>query len=435
MRRAALSRRLVPPLPRTAWLVLGGDALSAVGSGLTLPFLLVYLSRIRGIEVELAGLALATVALAGFAGNPLGGWLSDRIGPRRTLIGGLLVAAAGAFSVTLVQAPWQAFAAAAVVGFGAAVIWPAQDSLLATVVSPTQRSSVFSVRHATLNAGFGVGALIGALIADLGSPASFVVLYLVDGLTFLAFVPILLVLRDIGNVVRAAEPSETDAAGISPGNYLFVLRDRTFLRVWLLTALLITVGFSQTHAVFPAFSTGTGGISASGLSIAFAANTFAVVAAQLYVLRWMVGRRRTTGMMLVSACWGLTWIVTLLGGDLGGGTLAVVVFAAAMVVFAIGETLLSPSLAPLVNDLATDELRGRYNGMYTLAWTTGFAAGPVIAGAALGAGGGRTLLVGLAVACGLAALAAWRLGKHLRPAANTVGPSEAPLGRQAAQES
>jgi len=427
-------RRLVPPLPRTAWVVLSGDALSAVGSGLTLPFFLVYLSRIRGIEVELAGLALATVALAGFAGNPLGGWLSDRIGSRRTLIGGLLVAAAGAFSITLVQAPWQAFAAAAVVGFGAAVVWPAQDSLLATVVAPRQRSSVFSVRHATLNAGFGAGALIGALIADLSSPASFVILYLLDGLTFLAFVPILLALRGIGNVVRAMDLPVTDAGSAAQGGYLRVLRDRTFLRVWLLTALLIAVGFSQTHAVFPAFTTGTGGISASGLSIAFAANTFTVVAAQLFVLRWMVGRRRTTGIVLVSACWGLTWIVTLLGGNLGGTALAVVAFAAAMVVFAIGETLLSPSLAPLVNDLATDELRGRYNGMYTLAWTTGFATGPVIAGAALGADGGRMLLVGLALACGLAALAAWRLGKHLTPTANTVEPSEVPLGLPAAQE-
>lgn len=433
--RMVPSRRLLPALPPTAWLVLSGDALSAVGSGLTLPFFLVYLSRIRGFEVGLAGLALATVALTGFAGNPLGGWLSDRIGSRRTLIGGLIVAAAGAFGVTLVQVPWHAFAAAAVVGLGTAVIWPAQDSLLATVVAPRQRSSVFAVRHATLNSGFGAGALISALIVDLASPTSFVVLYVVDGLTFLAFVPILLALRHIGNVDRAAGPANADAIGIEPRNYLSVLRDRTFLRVWLLTALLITVGVAQLRAGFPAFTTGTGEISASGLSIAFAANTLVVVAAQLFVLRWMAGRRRTAGIALASACWGLTWVVTLLGGKLGGGMTAVVVFAMAMVIFAVGETLLSPSLAPLVNDLATDELRGRYNGLYTLAWTTGFAAGPVIAGAALGAGDGEALLVGLTIACALATLAAWRLGQHLTPVVNAVGPGEIPLGLPPAKES
>jgi MFS family permease len=214
-----------------------------------------------------------------------------------------------------------------------------------------------------------------------------------------------------------------------------VLRDRTFVRVWLLTALLVTVGFAQLHAAFPAFTTSTGGISAAGLSIAFAANTFTVVAAQLLVLRWMAGRRRTVGLALVSGCWGLTWLVTLLGGKLGGGIPAVVVFALALAIFAVGETLLSPSLAPLVNDLASDELRGRYNGLYTLAWTTGFAAGPAIAGVVLGAGGGEVLMVGLATVCGLAVFASWRLSRHLTPVVNTVGSDDIPLGLPAAQES
>src|SRR3954452_14669022 len=101
--------RLVPDLPREAWVLLGGDALSALGTGLTLPFLLVYLNQVRGIDVELAGLTLSTVALAGLAGNPVGGSLSDRVGARNTLIFGLLVAAAGAASMALVREPWQAF--------------------------------------------------------------------------------------------------------------------------------------------------------------------------------------------------------------------------------------------------------------------------------------------------------------------------------------
>ena len=126
----------------------------------------------RGIDIGLAGLAVATVALAGLAGNPVGGSLSDRIGPRNALIIGLLVAAVGAASIALVQEAWQAFGATAVVGFGAAVIWPAQDSLLASVVAPEQRSSAFSVRHATLNAGFAAGTLASALIVEAPSGAA-----------------------------------------------------------------------------------------------------------------------------------------------------------------------------------------------------------------------------------------------------------------------
>ena len=92
-RRAA--PRLVPVLPRLAWVVLGGDFLSALGSGLTLPFLFVYAHRVRGLSDSTAGLVLATIALASIAGNPAGGVLADRWTARRAVMAGLVVAAAG----------------------------------------------------------------------------------------------------------------------------------------------------------------------------------------------------------------------------------------------------------------------------------------------------------------------------------------------------
>ena len=71
-------RTLVPELPRGAWTLLAVDAISALGSGMTLPFLLVYLHDVRGLGLGAAGLAVSAVALAGFAGNPIGGSRADR---------------------------------------------------------------------------------------------------------------------------------------------------------------------------------------------------------------------------------------------------------------------------------------------------------------------------------------------------------------------
>jgi MFS family permease len=93
-----------------------------------------------------------------------------------------------------------------------------------------------------------------------------------------------------------------------------------------------------------------------------------------------------------------------------------------MVAFGVGETMLSPSLAPLVNGLAPDHLRGRYNAASTMAWTTGFALGPALAGGALRAGFGSALFAALLVACGLLSAAAIRLERHLPDAANRIGP-------------
>jgi MFS family permease len=142
-------------------------------AGFTLPFLLVYLNQVRGLELGIAALAVSTVAVAGLAGNPLGGWLADRGGPRDAVAAGLVVAAAGAFAVAGAREPWQAFAGTAVVGLGAAMVWPAQDALLAAVVRPEQRSSAFAVQHALLNLGFGLGGLAAAVLVRASSPGTF----------------------------------------------------------------------------------------------------------------------------------------------------------------------------------------------------------------------------------------------------------------------
>jgi MFS family permease len=77
---------LIPALPRPAWVVLGGDFISAVGSGLTLPCLFIYAHQVRHLPDGLAGLVVAMIALASLAGNPLGGAMADRWTPRRALM-------------------------------------------------------------------------------------------------------------------------------------------------------------------------------------------------------------------------------------------------------------------------------------------------------------------------------------------------------------
>ena len=410
-------RTLVPRLPRGAWLLLGGDALSAVGSGLTLPFLLVYLHQVRGIGLDLAGLALATVAAAGLVGNPVGGALGDRIGSRRTLALGLVLAAAGTASLAAVHNAAHAFAAAALYGLGSGIAWPAQDALLATLVTTEQRSAAFSVRHASLNAGLGAGAVTGALAVSLASPSALPALYLLDALSTLAFVPLVLRLRGRASV------DQKPADGTERGGYREVLADRAFRRVLAVSALLVTAGYAQYHAAFPAYATGPGGLSPAVLGIAFAVNTFAVVAAQLVVLRLLGGRRRTHGIALVGAAWAGSWTLALAAGGLGGGPAGAVAFGVVMVLFAIGETLLSPTLPALVNDLAPDPLRGRYNGASALSWSGGFLAGPALTGIAFSAGLADGLLLGFVVACALAAAMALRLDRRLPRHVNLVpGP-------------
>jgi MFS family permease len=336
---------------------------------------------------------------------------------------GLVTAAAGSAALALAHTAAALFGAAGLLGLGVAVIWPAQDALLASLVGPADRSAVFSVRHASLNAGLALGALGAAATVSIAHPGTFVAVYLADAVSFLAFLPVL------AYVHPAPQPtSEEHPAGPERIGFREVLRDKALLRVWALTALIVTISFGQLQSSLAGYATRPGGISTHGLSLAFAANMLAVVGAQLFVLRRLAGHRRTTGAAWAAVVWAATWAVVIVGGHLGGGTAAEVAFAAAMVIFALGESLLSPTLPAIINDLAPPGAAGRYNGLGALAFTTGFLIGPAVGGAALGAGWGTDLFAVMILACLLAAAAAVRLGHHLPLAANQItgpGPAEA----------
>jgi MFS family permease len=401
--------------------VLGGDFLSAIGSGLTLPCLFVYAHQVRHLGYGTAGLVVAAVALASLAGNPVGGLLADRLTPPRAVMAGLVVAAAGSAALAFSRSAAELFGAACLLGLGVSVIWPAQDALLAQAAGPTGRSAVFSVRHASFNAGLGLGALVAAAVVSVSHPGTFTAVYLADAASYLVFIPVLMRLR-VPREAAGQPPTQPGAAAEAApprGSFRQVLRDKSFVRVWVLLAVVVTVSFGQFQSTFPGYATRPGGIGTHGLGLAFAADTLTVVVLQLVVLRWLAGHRRTTAVALAATAWAASWAVVIAGGHLGSGAGAEGAFVIAMVIFALGETLFSPTLPAIINDLAPPEAAGRYNGVGVLAFTTGFLVGPVAGSAALAAWGGGLFLV-LIVACLGAAAAALRLGRGLAPAVNTI---------------
>jgi MFS family permease len=401
-------------MPRRVWILFAADIVSFMGNGLVIPFLIVYLHRVRHLSLPTAGLALSTVAITGFIGTVFAGGLVDRIGPRKTLMLTQLDAAVGATAIAFVHSPWQAFAAAAIYGFGASSYWPAVQSLLATAVPIDKRDAAFSLHFMALNAGIGLGALIGGAVVTLQEPTSFVHVYLADAVTFLFFVALLSQMKSFDVPTKEAHASAPVAG------YAEVFKDGVFMKVCLVMTLLISVGTGQLTSGFPAFVTGRGQASTHVLGLAFGANTLAIVVIQLWVLKAMKGHRRTRVVLLTCAAWALCWCVTLFGGIHGGGALSDEAFVLALVIFGAGEVLMAPSIPALVNHLAPAHLRGRYNALYSLTFSAGFLLAPAVAGFLLGAGAGVGLMLLLIAGCGLAALLFLWLESHIPAEANLI---------------
>jgi MFS family permease len=185
------------------------------------------------------------------------------------------------------------------------------------------------------------------------------------------------------------------------------------------------VGYSQLNTGMPAYARDLGEVSTRGLGFAFGANTLVIVLLQLVVLQRIEGRRRTRVIAVMGVVWACSWLLLGFSGLVPGTAGATLLVAACAAVFAFGETLLQPTIPALVNDLAPDHLRGRYNALSSGSFQLAAVIAPPISGVLIGHALGNVYIGLLVVGCllsGLIAIA--RLEPQLDPSANGVRKNE-----------
>ena len=187
----AYLRSLDPRLPRDVYVLEAGALVNSFGNGVVLPFLLIYLHNVRGIPYGLAGSAAGVQSAAGLASGFLGGTLSDRLGPKRVLLGALAVMTVSFGLMPLIRTAWHAFAIYTLWGLGSGSFWPAQSSLLAGLTPPARRAPSYGLQRLAMNAGVALGGVVAGLIVSVHHPQTFTVLFFVDCATFVAYMLVL----------------------------------------------------------------------------------------------------------------------------------------------------------------------------------------------------------------------------------------------------
>ena len=373
---AAARRALDPELPRPVWLLQAGGLANSFGNGFVIPFLIIYLHEVRGISLAAAGLIAAANSTAALFSGLVAGSLVDRIGPRATLAGALVVMSGGFALFPLIEEPWHALALNSLVGIGSGAFWPSQSSLLAGLTPPARRPAAFAQQRVTMNLGVGLGGLAGGLVANVEETWTFTALFAVDAVTFLAFAAMLL---------RIPTPQRERKAGEAPGRYLDVLRNRPFRSFALLNSLFIAVGIVPFVEFFPVFARKESHVSEDAIGLIFFFNTLLIVLTQVPIAKRQQGRRRMRAIALMGVLWAATWLVIMATGAELTATTAVVVFTLAALVFGVGECLHGAVQGPLVTDLADPALLGRYMALSSISWQLGFIVGPALGGFVLDA--------------------------------------------------
>ncbi|HVO21509.1 MAG TPA: MFS transporter [Anaeromyxobacter sp.] len=380
--------------PATFWWLWGGSFVSALAT-FVLPFLTLYLGSL-GFGVEAAGRVGALYGVGMLAASPLAGGLADRLGRRPTMIGALSATAAATALLASASSPAAIGGAVLLVGASAAAYRSASQALIADVVPAAARTRAYGMLRWGNNLGLAVSSLLGGALAAWG----FGKLFLIDAATTLAFA--LVVAARVPETRPERPGGRADPAGPAGAA---PLRDGTFVAL-----IALQVGFLlplwQFQVSLPAAMAAQGhGPAAFGR--VFAVNGVLITLLQPSTAAWAAGR--DAARVLASGA--------LLVG-LGYGAYAFChgapAFALATGLWSLGEIVFMPTAAATVATLSPAALRGRYQGVWTLAIGLGVVASPAAGSALMARRGPAALWSSCLLAGVLAALGLLALGPALR---------------------
>jgi MFS family permease len=174
---------------------------------------------------------------------------------------------------------------------------------------------------------------------------------------------------------------------------LVPFRDRA-VQVFAAVQLPVLLVFQQLTVAYP-LDMRARGLSNATIGTLLALNGIIIIVVQPLVLPVLIGRNRARVLALAAALVGIGFGIPALGGG-------VVTYAAATLVFTLGEIAFALAIPPLLADLAPAHHRGSYQGAFQLVWGLAGMAAPAFGSLVLAGAGARALWLGC-LAIGLCA--------------------------------
>ncbi len=370
-----------------------GISLNAIGGGMTLSLLLVYLHDMRGFTNTFGGLLLAYGSIVSIIASTPMGALVDRIGPKKVMIGGLILNSLSSLSLSKVETHFQAVLALTFINIAGQAIWPSQSVILTRLTPEKDRSKIFGFNFMLLNLGLGLGGLISSLIIQRGDLHSFQIMYWVDGSSFLVYLLIVLTLH--GEAVNRYIPKEDEP---QEGTYRDLFAIKPLMLLGIAGIILFTFGYGTIQAGIPVFATQFLGLSPKWLGIIFGVNTISIVILQPLVMRILERYSKYTALISIGVIWALSWLfvgfapfLTLFASGIA--------LSISQLIFALGEMVQAPTIPTLANELSPEHIRGRANAWMSLQWGVSGVLGPAITGLMLGADHPRIWVLTMFAGC------------------------------------
>lgn len=398
--------------PPAARALLAGIFVNRLGSFLQV-FLILFLTD-KGFSSVQAGGALAVYTAGAVLGSIVGGALTDRLGPRRTILLSMAGGAALVLSILYLRNYPGLLAVVLLVGTVGGAYRPAASTLLSELTPRDRQVMIFAMYRLAYNLGNTAAPLLGAALLAFSYDLLFwgeAAASLGYGLIAAVYLP-----RRGPRPATPATPEEKKAGG-----YAAVLADRRYV-LFLFALVVNAIVYVQYVSALPV-AMRADGFATGWFSLVVALNGAIVITCELLVTkvvqRWPMRLVVMTGFVLLGA--GMAFYALPIG---------IAAYLIGTLIWSFAEIVAGPTIFAYPAVASPEQLRGRYIGAANAMFGIGSAAGSVL-GLAVWTLVGEAVwpICGAVCVLGLLAVSAGMRTVPAEPAApEQVTPAEPPPG-------
>ena len=337
-----------------------------VGSGLFMPLTLLYFLAMTDLSLVQIGSAMSVSAVLTMPGAFVIGSLVDRFGPRKMMLAGNLVQAAGMLAYLWADSLLAVALWTALLNIGRQSFWGSFGNVVTAISAPGERELWFGFLQAVRNLGYSIGGVLAGIALQIGTDLAFQTVVVVNAVTFVVAFVLLIDVPDH----RAATPDDAPVEGWGT-----VLRDGAYLRL-VLGQFGFVAGMMVLNFALPVYVAETIDLPGWVVGAIFTLNTALVGLGQGLVVRRMTGQVRSRMMGLAQVAFVVSYGMFVVAGWLPVW-LAVALMLLGAAVYTLGELTGGPVLSATAAEAAPDHLRGRYLGLFQLSWGIGGAITPL----------------------------------------------------------
>lgn len=368
-------------------LLLSGYTFSLFGTGMSEPYLTLYLHQLRGLPLPFIGAIIGLSGLAGTLAIPLSGYLIDRLDENRVFLAALFVSAFGRISFAEAINGELATLATMLSGMGAAALWNALSVILAKSVTQDYGDKIFGLAFTLQNLGSGLGAACGGFLLAEPRLSSYQLLFFLDAATFLGFglLSYPQLRRSLHTKRGTAQRHSLSPAHCRPSMDIIIV-------VLSIGYFLISIAMTGiTSYLAPQWVIHQVHGSTNLIGQAFLINSLMIIVGQIIFIKIGRHEKKTQSLGVSTFLLAVSYAVLFFSGQIKDGSTAALLVMSSFALSAYGELLLFSNLPALVNERTSDEGRGRANSLMNGAWQVGGILGPV--GAGIGAHQAKSILI------------------------------------------